>query len=210
YSGYVMSDWGATHSTVRAALAGLDQESGWIFDREPYFGAPLRQAVRAGRVPVPRLDDMARRILCAMFDAGVVNPPAGDVASPIDFAADTRIAEADEAQGIVLLKNESPGAIHDARTRGARGSGGEAQEGPSSAGAILPLARTTKRLLIVGGHADRGVISGGGSSTVFPVGGNAVPGLGPTGFPGPIVYLPSAPLAAIMGQSPLTAIRYVS
>src|SRR6185312_5770503 len=24
YSGYVMSDWGATHSTVRAALAGLD------------------------------------------------------------------------------------------------------------------------------------------------------------------------------------------
>ena len=210
YSGYVMSDWGATHSTVRAALAGLDQESGWIFDREPYFGAPLRQAVRAGRVPVPRLDDMARRILCAMFDAGVVNPPAGDVASPIDFAADTRIAEADEAQGIVLLKNESSGAIHDARTRGARGSGGEAQEGPSSAGAILPLARTTKRLLIVGGHADRGVISGGGSSTVFPVGGNAVPGLGPPGFPGPIVYLPSAPLAAIMGQSPLTAIRYVS
>src|SRR6185312_1786361 len=86
----------------------------------------------------------------------------------------------------------------------------EAQEGPSSAGAILPLARTTKRLLIVGGHADRGVISGGGSSTGFPAGGNAVPGLGPPGFPGPIVYLPSAPLAAIMGQSPLTAIRYVS
>jgi beta-glucosidase len=26
FSGWVMSDWGATHSTVQAALAGLDQE----------------------------------------------------------------------------------------------------------------------------------------------------------------------------------------
>jgi beta-glucosidase len=183
FPGYVMSDWGATHSTARAALAGLDQESGWIFDREPYFGAPLQQAVAAARVPQPRLDEMARRILRSMFAVGLFAHPAGDTSLPIDFAADTRIAEAEEAQGIVLLKN---------------------------AGAILPLARTTKRLLIVGGHADRGVISGGGSSTVFPVGGNTVPGLGPRDFPGPIVYLPSAPLAALMGQSPLSAIRYVS
>ena len=29
FRGYVMSDWGAAHSTVPAALAGLDQESGW-------------------------------------------------------------------------------------------------------------------------------------------------------------------------------------
>ncbi|MDT8870990.1 glycoside hydrolase family 3 N-terminal domain-containing protein [Komagataeibacter rhaeticus] len=27
YPGFVMSDWGATHSSARAALAGLDQES---------------------------------------------------------------------------------------------------------------------------------------------------------------------------------------
>ena len=183
YAGYVMSDWGATHSTVRAALAGLDQESGWIFDPKPYFGAPLRQAIAAGRMPLPRLDDMARRILRSMFAVGLVADPAGDTAAPIDLAGDARVAEAEETQGIVLLKN-------------ARG--------------ILPLARTTKRLLVIGGHADRGVISGGGSSTVFPAGGNAVPGLGPRHFPGPIVYLPSAPLAALMGQSPLTRVRYLS
>lgn len=183
YAGYVMSDWGATHSTTAAALAGLDQESGWVFDREPYFGVPLHAAVAAGKVPPKRVDDMAARILRSMFAIGLVAHPIDDDPTPIDFTADQRVAEADEAQGIVLLKN---------------------------AGAILPLARTTKRLLVIGGHADRGVISGGGSSTVFPVGGNAVPGLGPPGFPGPVVYLPSSPLAALMGQSPVARIRYLS
>ncbi|HEY0064075.1 MAG TPA: glycoside hydrolase family 3 N-terminal domain-containing protein, partial [Telluria sp.] len=37
YRGYVMSDWGGTHSTVPAALAGLDQQSGWPFDKAEYF-----------------------------------------------------------------------------------------------------------------------------------------------------------------------------
>jgi beta-glucosidase len=183
FDGYVMSDWGAAHSTAAAAVAGLDQESGWILDSEQYFGAPLRQAVVAGRVPLTRLDDMARRILRSMFAVGVVTHPVGDDPAPIDFAADKQVSEADEAEGIVLLKNAS---------------------------AILPLQRTMRRLLIVGGHADRGVISGGGSSTVFPAGGSVVPGLGPKGFPGPVVYLPSSPLAALMGQSPLTRVRYVS
>src|SRR6476659_492353 len=39
WKGYVMSDWGATHSTGKAAAAGLDQQSGWPFDDKPYFGA---------------------------------------------------------------------------------------------------------------------------------------------------------------------------
>ncbi|MGH1556698.1 glycoside hydrolase family 3 N-terminal domain-containing protein [Caulobacter segnis] len=32
YPGWVMSDWGAAHSTVKAALAGLDQRSGQELD----------------------------------------------------------------------------------------------------------------------------------------------------------------------------------
>ena len=183
FAGYVMSDWGATHSSTSAALAGLDQQSGWIFDPEPYFGAPLQAAVAAGKVPPQRLDDMARRILRSLFAIGVVQHPVSDSPAPIDFHADEQVAQADEAQGIVLLSN---------------------------AGAILPLARTTKRLLVIGGHADRGVISGGGSSTVFPRGGNVVAGLGPSGFPGPVVYLPSSPLAALMGQIPVARVRYLS
>jgi beta-glucosidase len=183
FDGYVMSDWGAVHSTAAAAVAGLDQESGWILDREEYFGAPLRRAVAAKGVPLTRLDDMVRRILRSMFAVGLVTHPIGDDPGPIDFTADEQVSEADEAQGIVLLQNT---------------------------GAILPLPRTMTRLLVIGGHADRGVISGGGSSTVSPAGGNVVPGLGPKGFPGPVVYLPSSPLAALMGQSPMTRVRYLS
>jgi beta-glucosidase len=54
------------------------------------------------------------------------------------------------------------------------------------------------------------VISGGGSSTVFPIGGNAVPGLTTPGWQGPEVYLPSAPLGAVMGRAPQADLRYLS
>jgi beta-glucosidase len=182
FPGYVMSDWGAQHSTAGSARAGLDQESAYVFDSEPYYGTALAAALGDGGVPMPSLDEMARRILRSMFAVGLVSHPI-EADARIDFDADRRVAEADEEQGIVLLKN---------------------------AGATLPLPRTVRQLLVVGGHADRGVISGGGSSTVFPVGGNAVPGLGPSDFPGPVVYLPSAPLAAIMAEAPQAQIRYLS
>jgi beta-glucosidase len=181
YRGYVMSDWGAVHSTVRSVLAGLDQESGAPFDRKPYYGAPLRSALEAGRVPTARLDAMAQRILRSIFAVGLAEHPIRPDAH-IDIAADTAVAEADEQQGIVLLKN---------------------------ADSILPLSPALERLALIGGHADRGVISGGGSSTVFPPGGNAVSGAQPAGWPGPVVYLPSSPLGAIMGQAPQAQIRYV-
>ncbi|HEV2271594.1 MAG TPA: glycoside hydrolase family 3 C-terminal domain-containing protein [Steroidobacteraceae bacterium] len=183
FRGYVMSDWGAVHSTVPSALAGLDQESGYVFDSRPYFGAALREAVAAGQVPAARLDDMARRILRSMFAVGVVDHPVENPSATIDFAADLRVAEADEDQGIVLLKN---------------------------GGGVLPLPRTMSELLVIGGHADRGVLSGGGSSTVSPVGANAVPGLATPGWQGPEIYLPSAPLGAIMGQAPQVNIRYLN
>jgi len=181
FPGYVMSDWGAVHGTVSSALAGLDQESAYVFDRKPYFGAALSAALASGRVPAARLDDMVRRILRSMFAAGVVDHPATGAAA-IDFPADAAVAQSDEEEGIVLLKN---------------------------AGGILPLPRAMGELLVIGGHADRGVLSGGGSSTVFPAGGNAVPGLPPSGWPGPEVYLPSAPLGAIMGEAPRVNIRYL-
>ncbi len=179
YPGYVMSDWGAVHSTVRAALAGLDQESAYSFDSEPYFGAALKQALADGQVPRARLDDMARRILRSMFAEGLVDDPVA--VGPIDAVADAKVAQTDEEEAIVLLKNDH---------------------------GLLPLGRTVKRIAVIGSHADKGVISGGGSSTVFPVGGNAVPGLGPKGWPGPIVYLPSPPLAAIKARLPGADVRF--
>lgn len=179
FKGYVMSDWGATHSTVAAAKAGLDQDSGFPFDKEPYFGRPLRDALDQGTVPAARLDLMAHRILRALFAQGVFERPVSE--QPIDYAAHAAVTRAGAEAGAVLLKNEH---------------------------SLLPLAATAKRIAVIGGHGDKGVLAGGGSSLVYPVGGNAVPGLQPTGWPGPILYYPSAPLDEIKRQAPGATVRY--
>ncbi len=178
YKGYVMSDWGATHSTAPAANAGLDQDSGFPFDKQPYFGAPLKAAVAKGEVSAARLDAMAGAILHAMFANGLFEKPIAD--APMDLApamlADhAEVTRRDAEGGAVLLKNRD---------------------------AILPLSTMTKKIVVIGGRADKGVLAGSGSSLVYPVGGNAVPGLKPTTWPGPVMYYPDAPLAAIRAQAP--------
>ena len=179
YPGYVMSDWGGTHSTEAAANAGLDQDSGFPFDEQPYFGAPLKAAVAARRVPQARLDDMARRIVRSMAANGLLDHPV--VQGPIDYARHALVSQADAEQGAVLLKNH---------------------------GSLLPL-EGAQRIVLIGGHADKGVVSGGGSSQVYPVGGNAVPGIAPTAWPGPVVYYPSSPLAELRRLHPQATISFV-
>lgn len=174
YPYYVMSDWGAVHSTAKAANAGLDQESGYIFDKEQFFGSELLgKALADGSVGLARLDDMNRRILRAMFAHGVMDHPVVVEDHKIDYDAHAKVTQADAEEGIVLLKNE---------------------------GRLLPLAAGPMRIAVIGGHADKGVMSGGGSSTVFGRGGNPVSGTGPKNFPGPIVYHPNPPLNAIKSR----------
>jgi beta-glucosidase len=98
FPGFVMSDWWATHSTVNAALNGLDQEQ----PDNQYFGS-LAQAIGSGQVPQSRLDDMVHRILRAMYAVGLFDYPAS--ITPIDTTADQAIALEAEEQGAVLLKN---------------------------------------------------------------------------------------------------------
>ncbi len=102
FQGFVLSDWGGTHSTVKAALAGLDQEE----PEDIYFGEPLKEAVQKGEVPMSRLDDMDHRILRSMFATGVIDHPPfpRSVVDPFKGRDDAQhIAE----ESIVLLKNES-------------------------------------------------------------------------------------------------------
>ena len=56
FDGFIMSDWGGTHSTIDSALNGLDME----MDLAPgkYFGDALKTAITDGKVPQARLDDM--------------------------------------------------------------------------------------------------------------------------------------------------------
>jgi beta-glucosidase len=178
FKGWVMSDWGATHSTVDSALSGLDQE----FFANRYFSAPLKRAVEADDVPVSVLNDKVHRILRTMFAIGAFdNPP---VVKPIDFNADASVAERVEEQGAVLLKN-----AHDQ----------------------LPLDPARIRsIAVIGAHADVGVLSGGGSAQVDPVGGNAVPPQSrhPREWFEPEVWDPSSPLHAIRALAPHATVRY--
>ena len=183
FDGWVMSDWGGTHSTEAAAIAGLDQESGADLDTATFFGAPLKAAVAAGRVPMARLDDMVARQLRARIRAGSFDDPPTPGAAR-DLAAHAAIAEDVAARGIVLLKNS---------------------------GDVLPLAPGLERVLVVGGHADQGVLSGGGSSQVVPKDALRFAGDPPGAFYGkPKLFDPSSPLTALRNAMPGTRFDFLS
>ncbi|KRA61943.1 beta-glucosidase [Caulobacter sp. Root655] len=180
YKNYVMSDWGAVHSSAKAVNAGLDQESaGQAFDTQSFFQGPLKDALAKGEVSQARLDDMVRRILRGLFASGVVEKPVK--ITTIDYAAHGKITRADAEEGIVLLKNDK---------------------------GLLPLVATARKIAVIGGHADVGVLSGGGSSQVYPIGGRAVQGEGPATWPGPMIYFPSSPLKALKARLPGADIQY--
>jgi beta-glucosidase len=101
FKGFVLSDWGGTHSTVKAALAGLDMDQPGDDD---FFSEPLKQAVVKGEVPQARLDDMVHRIVRSMFAVGVIDqPPVKTVVDPFRGLED---AQKIEEESIVLLRNE--------------------------------------------------------------------------------------------------------
>ncbi|MFC5730043.1 MULTISPECIES: beta-glucosidase family protein [Nocardioides] len=116
FDGFVMSDWGAAHTTVPEALAGMDMEMPGdgilgVSEMSPAkWGERLKAAVESGEVPVSRLDDMVRRILRPMFRGGLFEHPplpgseAGQARSttPESIATATKIAQ----DGSVLLKNQ--------------------------------------------------------------------------------------------------------
>ncbi len=183
YKGYVMSDWGATHSAAPSANAGLDQDSGYPFDDKPYFREELKAAVTSGAVPPIRIDDMTHRILRSMFAQGLFDHPLSDRSDKIDYDAHAQAAQADEEEAIVLLKNTPD----------------------KNGGNLLPLAKAAKTIAVIGGHADIGVLSGGGSSQVYPHGGPAsglvIPNEGPDQFPGPQVYDPSSPVKELQSRT---------
>ena len=185
YKGWVMSDWGAVHSTAKAVLAGLDQESGQELDREIYFAAPLEAALADGSIPAARLDDMARRILYGVIASGLIDNPVPVSAQPIDYTTHADVAQQTAEEGIVLLKNSAK---------------------------LLPLAKTARKIVLIGAHADVGVLSGGGSSQVRSVGGAPVEiklTKGEAASFARITWHASSPLAALRAAVPGADIRYV-
>ncbi|MDX2277460.1 MAG: glycoside hydrolase family 3 C-terminal domain-containing protein [Hyphomonadaceae bacterium] len=178
FPGWVMSDWGAVHSTREAALAGLDQQSGRQLDPEPYFGALLQAEASRDPEIAARIDDMVRRILYSMISVGLLDQ-TGEQA--VDADAHLMVAQRQAEEGVVLLANHSE---------------------------LLPLARNVRSIAIIGAHADIGVLSGGGSSTVTPAGSHLemrqsapIPGMA-------TVYHPTSPLAAFRAAAPNARVMF--
>jgi beta-glucosidase len=150
FDGFVMSDWGGTHSTVPSALAGMDMEMN--ISPGQYYTAPLKAAVQSGQVPMARLDDMVSRIVRTMFRVGIFDHPAA--AEPGAYGADVRrpediaLARTVSEDGTVLLKND---------------------------GGVLPLTGQGQKVAVIGpgaGVQGAGQFYNGGGSSHIPEAGN--------------------------------------
>lgn len=160
FKGFVMSDWGATHSTVASARNGMDMEMDLLQEPdalhgalpldntviEDYFGAPLKAAVLSHQVPMATLDQMVQRILRAMFAVGLFDHPAPaeplSYLTPVDTAANQAVALHAAEAGSVLLKD---------------------------ANGLLPLSGRHLRIAVIGPDAGIGaetVVQAGGSVRV--------------------------------------------
>ena len=144
FPGFVLSDWGGTHSTVQASHAGLDNEE----PMDEYYGAALKQAVTDGKVPMSEIDDHAHRMLRSEFAAGIVDYPVEK--NVVDVEGDLEVAQRIAEGSIVLLRNEEGILPLDAakvRTVAVIGAhadvgmlsgGGSAQVDPPGGNAIMP------------------------------------------------------------------------
>jgi beta-glucosidase len=139
-----------------------------------YF-ADIAAAVERGTIPRERVRDAALRIVRGMAAVGALD----HVAQPggaIDREAHAARAQAMAEAGMVLLKNDG----------------------------LFPLAATAKRIAVIGRHADKGVLAGGGSSQVIPYGGvyRDAPGANPLSALLAPSYGLSSPLAALKAALP--------
>lgn len=100
FQGFVLSDWGGTHSTVKASAAGLDMEQ----PDENYYGAAMKKALLDGKVPMAELDAHVRRILRAEFGSGIIDFPTRKFVVNVDEGFAIARRQADES--MVLLRNE--------------------------------------------------------------------------------------------------------
>jgi beta-glucosidase len=128
---------------------------------------------------------MVRRILTGVIASGLYDNPTPNAAQPIDYAANAEIAQRTAEAGIVLLRNEN---------------------------GLLPLAKTMRSIVVIGGHADVGVLSGGGSSQVRSVGGVPIEIPLKTGAAASfarVTYHSSSPLRAIKALAPNAQVTFV-
>ncbi|MFI8824955.1 glycoside hydrolase family 3 C-terminal domain-containing protein [Streptomyces sp. NPDC053431] len=138
FDGWVVSDWGAVHSTVAAVTAGCDME----MPGGAYYGAALRRAVRDGRIEEAAVDTAVRRVLAVRERFGLLDGKSAATRAERDAAAGARLARRVATAGATLLRNER-------RTLPLTG----------------PAARS---IAVIGPSGAVPFVSGGGSAHVVP------------------------------------------
>ncbi len=183
------NDWkfkGFVISDWQAAHSSAKSSAAGLDHEEPgwiFYGDDVKKLVESGTVPQSEIDDHVRRILRSMFATGVVDDPGQK--SVVDVLGGLEVARKIEESAIVLLKND---------------------------GAQLPLdASNVHSIVVIGPHADVGMISGGGSAQVDPPGGNAIlpPGKGQTRWLEPM-WFPTSPLKSVKAKADGATVQFDS
>jgi beta-glucosidase len=92
FQGYIMSDWGGTHSGMSSIEGGLDMDMpgglglyGLAGGPDSYFGGNVTAAVNNGTLEISRLDDMITRIMIPYYllgqdkDFPLIDPATADL-----------------------------------------------------------------------------------------------------------------------------------
>ncbi|HEX3708144.1 MAG TPA: glycoside hydrolase family 3 C-terminal domain-containing protein, partial [Mycobacteriales bacterium] len=145
FKGYVLSDYGAAHSTVGNLNHGLDFEPSFavtIPSLSSYFAPEIQVALATHLVTMSTIDGHIHRILRTWFAYGIFDrPPFRISAALTNKHADARTAEQVEQSAAVLLKNSRH---------------------------LLPLhASKVHSIAVIGQYADK-FVTGGGSGDVHP------------------------------------------
>jgi Beta-glucosidase-related glycosidases len=141
FKGVLMTDWDAAHSTVKAALAGLDLEMGTEIKGYDnwYFANPLIKAVQEGKVPVSVVDEKVANVLRVMMNTKMLGDKSRAKGS-MNTPAHQKAAYNSAAEAAVLLQNN---------------------------GSLLPLDFSKLRsVAVIGDNATRKHCGGGLSSEI--------------------------------------------
>ena len=138
FGGFVVSDWNATYSTVKAANSGMDLEMPF----GKFFNGKLLEAVKNGDVSETVIDDKVKRLMRVRFKAGLFDRTGTIDETVVHRAEHKRLVLEAAGESIVLLKNKNNLL-------------------PLDKNKLTSIA-------ILGPNADHARVGGGGSSKVTP------------------------------------------
>ena len=105
FKGMTVSDWGATHSTMGAALHGLDVQ----MTGDNYLGPPLIDSIAAGKLTEKVVDDKVREILRVRY---AIEPIPEDKCNLVQTSQpESRQAALEVARRSIVLLSNKGGAL---------------------------------------------------------------------------------------------------